>query len=179
MPCARAMDTSMENCTTLNTCRLKRYAACCHVLCLMRLSTRRMLPRPRGTSLAPHNHNTSPALPWLRTPPHTSPGRPAPPPAGAAAGAAGRRCSGRLAGQDAVVYNERALELAGLDTSSYENMPKARRASHGGCLPEATRCVEEYGPEHVAALGSTEREWELFVDGYCPETGKRVRASIV
>lgn len=39
--------------------------------------------------------------------------------------------------------------------------------------PTEGECEEVYGAEHVLALGSTEREWEMFTDGYDPESGER------
>lgn len=39
--------------------------------------------------------------------------------------------------------------------------------------PAEGECEEVYGLEHVLALGSTEREWEMFTDGYDPESGER------
>jgi hypothetical protein len=99
------------------------------------------------------------------------------------AGTLGKRRSGRLAGQDAISYNEAALALDVLDNPSgrahnpldTSGHAVARRASFAGTFAEASTRPEVYTSAHVAALGDSAAEWELFVDGYCTSTGKRVR----
>jgi hypothetical protein len=89
------------------------------------------------------------------------------------------RRSGRLAGHDAVTYNEDVLAAVDggvLDSSKCE---RAMRGPLSGQWGNAQARPEVYNDEHVSALGAAKEEWTLFVDGYCPNTGKRVRPHVL
>eukprot|EP00887_Chlorella_sp_A99_P006806 scaffold2.g6806.t1 len=75
----------------------------------------------------------------------------------ASARAAPRRSS-RVEGQPAPNYNENAMILALADGMVADK--RDRR------LLKENVSIEEYGLEHLQALGDHEQEWELFVDGY-------------
>ena len=87
------------------------------------------------------------------------------------------RRSGRLAGQDAVTYNERALCVDELDAAR-RRKGAGQRANFASSWGSACAKPEVYTEEHVAALGSCEAPWALFVDGFDQRTGKRVRTLI-
>ena len=74
------------------------------------------------------------------------------------------------------MYNEAALAI---DQCRRLDLPVAKRASFSGTFTEAGHRPEEYNAQHVSSLGTADKEWELFVDGYCPDTGKRVRPETV
>lgn len=92
------------------------------------------------------------------------------------AGAAEKRRSGRLAGQDAVTYNERLLCVDELDAQRRRGRG-AKRADFASSWGAACARPEVYTEAHVSALGTCETPWTLFVDGYDAQTGKRVRAA--
>lgn len=52
---------------------------------------------------------------------------------------------------------------------------RATAAPLSGKWGSCSRKEEVYNDEQVSALGTAAEEWNLFVDGYCPSTGKRVR----
>lgn len=73
-----------------------------------------------------------------------------------------------------MTYNEDVLAAVDgvLDSST---CVRATPAPLSGQWGNAGRRSEVYNDAHVGSLGVAETEWTLFVDGYCPNTGKRVR----
>eukprot|EP00892_Ulva_mutabilis_P010435 jgi/Ulvmu1/7764/UM039_0072.1 len=82
----------------------------------------------------------------------------------------GRR-SGRIAGRNAINYDEN--HLSGVDPTEKAKHPRAKKALFSGKFNEACR-EESYSAEHVQALGVATEQWVLFKDGYCAHTGKRI-----
>ena len=84
------------------------------------------------------------------------------------------RRSGRLAGQEAVTYNEALLVAVDGGVLDSSTCVRATAAPLSGKWGNSSQKPEVYNDGHVRALGSATQEWKLFVDGFCPNTGKRV-----
>lgn len=89
---------------------------------------------------------------------------------------ASSRRSGRLAGQEAVAYSEAVLAAVDGGVLDSSTCVRATAAPLSGRWGTSGRKPEVYDDKHVTALGAATEEWDLFVDGYCQSTGKRVCA---
>ena len=89
--------------------------------------------------------------------------------------AVSRRLSGRIAGLDAVVYNDSHVFLDDRNNGNVVRSEAKLRAVLPGRFAEEGGRPEVYSESHVQALGSSKTEWGLFKDGFDASTGKRVR----